>query len=271
MKSFLLPLATLCVALAVTSPCRADDVDKEKPINFQGDTGGYSQASNTGDLTGNAIITQGTLRLQADRITFKRNADNSFSAVAYGSPVTFRQRRDGSDEYDEAFAQRIAYDGQKQLVELFDHALLKRGPTNEMRSDYIAYDRAKDYATFGTPAGEATAGRPASRVSGVILPKDINNAEKGKGEGKGAGEGDKGKSAGDADKAKGSAAGADKAATAPAKAAPPEAPAKAPAAGAPAAGAKGTPSAPGSTAAGAAADTTRAAPPLTIDTDLKSQ
>jgi lipopolysaccharide export system protein LptA len=173
-------LAAAALALFASTAVLADDADKDKPINFSSDTGGYSKSTNGGDLTGNAIITQGTLTLHADRITFKVNDDNSVSAIAYGNPVVFRQRRQGTDEYDEAYAQRIAYDGQKQLVELFDRALLKRGPTNEMRSDYISYNRATDYASVGTAPGAATASRPVSRVTGVILPKDVNGAEQGK-------------------------------------------------------------------------------------------
>jgi lipopolysaccharide export system protein LptA len=173
-------LAVATLALALAAPVHADDADKDKPINFSSDTGGYSRASNTGDLCGNAVITQGTLTLHADCIKFKVNADNSVSATATGNPVSFRQRREGTDEYDEAYAQRIAYDGQKQLVELFDRALLKRGSTNEMRSDYISYNRSTDYASVGTPPSAATPTRPVSRVTGVILPKDVNAADQGK-------------------------------------------------------------------------------------------
>jgi lipopolysaccharide export system protein LptA len=180
MKILRLAAVMVAIALAAPSTSRADDADKDKPINFASDTGGYDNANGTGDLTGNATITQGTLVLHADRIVFRRNADNSFSATALGNPVTFRQKREGSDDYDEAYAQRISYNGQQQLVELFDHALLKQGPTQEMRSDYISYNRASGVANFGTAQGSATTARPPSRVTGVILPKDINAAGKGK-------------------------------------------------------------------------------------------
>jgi lipopolysaccharide transport protein LptA len=116
--------------------------------------------------------------LHADRITFKQNPDNSLSATAYGSPVSYRQKAQGSDDYDEAYAQRIVYDGHKQLVELFDRALLKQGPTKELRSDYISYDRVRGIASAGTPQGASTPDKPASRVTGVILPKDISAADK---------------------------------------------------------------------------------------------
>jgi lipopolysaccharide export system protein LptA len=175
---FALPL--LAVALVLSPPCRADDGDKDKPINFSGDTGGGSSATGVGELSGHVTITQGTLVLHADKVTFKRNPDNSLSATATGAPVSYRQKRQGTDEYDEAYAQRIVYDGQKQLVELFDRALLKQGPTKELRSDYISYNRANGVASAGAPAGTSTPDKPAARVTGVILPKDINGADKAK-------------------------------------------------------------------------------------------
>jgi lipopolysaccharide export system protein LptA len=214
MKNFAIRFAVplLALALLLSQPCRADDGDKDKPINFTSDTGGASSATGNGELSGHVTITQGTLVLHADRITFKQNPDNSLSATAFGSPVSFRQRRQGSDEYDEAYAQRIVYDGQKQLVELFDRALLKQGPTKELRSDYISYNRASGVASAGAPAGTSTPDKPASRVTGVILPKDINAVDKPKddkaGDAKGGGtKPDAGKpDAGKADAAKSDAA-----------------------------------------------------------------
>jgi lipopolysaccharide export system protein LptA len=179
---FVIPARALMVALALmlAAPCHAEDADKDKPINFSSDTGGASNATGSGELNGHVTITQGTLVLHADRITFKQNPDNSLSVTAYGNPVSYRQKSQGSDEYDEAYAQRIVYDGQKQIVELFDHALLKQGPTKELRSDYISYDRVHGIASAGTVAGASTPDKPATRVTGVILPKDINAAEKAK-------------------------------------------------------------------------------------------
>ncbi len=182
---FISSLFALSLSLALSSPCRADEADKDKPITFSSDTGGANRETGVGELTGNVTITQGTLMLHADRITFKQNPDNSISATAYGNPVSFRQKREGSDEYDEAYAQRIVYDGQKQLVELFGHGLLKQGPTNELRNDYISYDRLHGVASAGTPQGASTPNAPANRVTGVILPRDINAADKG-GDGKAA-------------------------------------------------------------------------------------
>ncbi|MGH8712382.1 MAG: lipopolysaccharide transport periplasmic protein LptA [Casimicrobiaceae bacterium] len=104
-----LPCALLCLALAA-APAWAEKADRDKPINFQGDTGGGNAETKSGELAGHVVVTQGTLSIHADRIVFHQNPDNSLSATAYGNPVTFREKRDGVDEYYEGFAQRIVYD-----------------------------------------------------------------------------------------------------------------------------------------------------------------
>jgi lipopolysaccharide export system protein LptA len=166
--------ALLCIGIAA-SPAWAEKADRDKPINFQGDTGGGNAETKNGELSGNVVVTQGTLSIHADRITFHQNPDNSLSAIAYGNPVTFREKRDGVDEYYEGFAQRIVYDGQKRFVELFDNALLKKG-SDQIRSNYISYDAATEvFKAEGRPdsgpggaAGEVPLG---ARVRGVFQPE----------------------------------------------------------------------------------------------------
>lgn len=180
-------------ALALTSTTRAEQADREKPINFSGDTGDANLQSRGGTLAGHVIVTQGTLEIRADRIVFRQNADNTLSATAYGNPVALRQKRDGVDEYYEGYAQRLEYDGSKQLVELFDNALLKRGQ-DEIRSNYVSYNTATElFKAEGRPGTVPDPAGPGARVRGQFQPKsDTPLGEKGKEPAK---SGDKGKDA----------------------------------------------------------------------------
>ena len=167
-------LAVACAALIlVAGAARAEKGDRDKPINYSADTGDVNIQTKIGNLVGNVVLTQGTLTIHADRVVFRQNPDNSLSATAYGNPVTFRQKRDGVNEYYEGFAQRGEYDGTKELLQLFDRALLRRGG-DEIRSNYISYNTATDlFKAEGrpatTPANEA--GGPGPRVRGVFQPK----------------------------------------------------------------------------------------------------
>jgi len=176
-------LLLVAFAVALAAPAaRAEKSDKEKPINYSADTGDVNYQTKKGALRGNVVITQGTLSIRADRIDFRQNPDNSVSATAFGNPVTVRQKRDGSDEYYEAYAQRVEYDGAKDFVELFDRALLRRGQ-DEIRSNYISYNAAtevfKAEGRADTPAATDTG--PGARVRGVFQPKSDAPLVPGKG------------------------------------------------------------------------------------------
>jgi len=166
----------LAVAVLVLQPpcARAEKADRDKPINYQADSGDVNYQTKIGTLLGNVILTQGTLTIHADKIVFHQNPDNSVSATAYGNPLTFREKRDNVDEYYEGVAQRAEYDGQKRFLELFDRALLRKG-TDEIRSNYISYNAETEFfKAEGRPdtrpaaAGEAPLG---ARVRGVFQPQ----------------------------------------------------------------------------------------------------
>ncbi len=168
-------LLAVCAAGAIAAaPAHADKADREKPINFSADQPAEVDFERrVGTLRGTVVITQGTMTIRADRIDFKQNPDNSLSATAYGNPVSFRQKKDGSDEYFEGFAQRAVYDGQKQTLELFDRALLKQG-SDEIRSNYVSYNSATGiFKAEGRPDAPGVEG-PGDRVRGVFQPRADN-------------------------------------------------------------------------------------------------
>ena len=164
-------LLSCALPALVVGPAAAEKADREKPINFSAEQPAEVDfEKRIGTLRGNVVITQGTMTIRADRIDFKQNADNSLSATAFGNPVSFRQKKDDSDEYYEGYAQRAVYDGQKQLLELFERALLKQG-NDEIRSNYVSYNSATGiFKAEGRPDAPGTEG-PGDRVRGVFQPR----------------------------------------------------------------------------------------------------
>lgn len=168
-------LLAALLAAAFAAAALAETGDREKPINYSADRGDLNYETKIGKLDGNVVLTQGTITVRADRVTFRQNPDNSMQVTAYGNPVSFRQKRDGSDEYYEGFAQRVEYDGAKDLLELFDRALLKRG-TDEIRSNYVSYNtKTEVFKAEGrpdTPAAAAADNGPGARVRGTFQPRE---------------------------------------------------------------------------------------------------
>jgi lipopolysaccharide export system protein LptA len=166
-------LAIIAIALGA-SFAHAETADKGKPISFTSDGGEVNYEKKTGVLTGNVVITQGTLTIRADKINFRQNPDNSLSATAFGNPISFRQKRDDAEGYYEGWAQRAEYDGSKEQLELFDNAILKRG-TDEIRSNYISYNSKTElFKAEGRPATTPIAGEAGrnDRVRGTFQPKE---------------------------------------------------------------------------------------------------
>ncbi len=166
-----LVVAACMFAPAAIGVAAAEKADRDKPINFSAEQPAEVDfEKRVGTLRGNVVITQGTMTIHADRIDFRQNPDNSLSATATGNPISFRQKKDDSDEYFEGYAQRAVYDGQKQTLELFDRALLKQG-TDEIRSNYISYNSATGiFKAEGRPDAPGVEG-PGSRVRGVFQPR----------------------------------------------------------------------------------------------------
>jgi len=176
-KRILRPLLAIALGAAAFA-AGAETADREKPINFSADKGDLNYETKLGKLDGNVVLTQGTITVRADRLSFKQNPDNSMQVTAFGNPVTFRQKRDGVDEYYEGYAQRVEYDGARDQLELHDRALLKRG-TDEIRSNYISYNAKTElFKAEGrpdTPAAAAADNGPGARVRGQFQPREGQN------------------------------------------------------------------------------------------------
>ncbi len=162
-------LALAAVAI-VALPAGAETGDREKPINYWADY----------DMTGNATaghvvlrknvrVVQGTTTINADELDLTETGD-SFKAVASGAPVSFRTRSDNSDDFREAFAKKIVYDGKTGIIELFDDVLVRRG-LDEQVGQYARYNMNSGDFTFGAKPGTPDSTPTPSRVRGVFMPK----------------------------------------------------------------------------------------------------
>jgi len=164
----------VCLLCLLFVPCaRAERADREKPINLEADTMEVDDMAKVSTYTGNVRLTQGTLLILADKLVVRQDKDGFSSATALGNPVSFRQKREGVDEYIEGWANRIEYDGRRDRVELFGNARVRRGQ-DEVRGSYIAYDaRSEFYQVKGGPEA-VTETNPKGRVRAVIQPKAKN-------------------------------------------------------------------------------------------------
>ena len=170
-KSPFAAVLLLLTLLLAGGPALAEKADRSKPVNIEADSVTVDDLRKVSVYLGNVVLVQGTMTLHADKIVVHQDAAGFNSATAYGKPVSFRQKRDGSDEYIEGYADRMQYDGKPGTLQLFDNAHLKRG-ADDLRGSYISYNSNTEF--FEVKGGNNTAGSPSGRkgrVSAVIQPK----------------------------------------------------------------------------------------------------
>ena len=153
----------------------AERADRDKPVHLESDRATVENfgRSNGEDrisvFTGNVVLTQGTLVIRSDKMVVKEDANGFQNVTAYGNLASFRQKRDGVNEYIEGWSERMEYDSKTDKVELFKQARLKRG-LDEVHGDYISYEATTEF--FQVNNGAKIKIKPDSRVHAIIRPKN---------------------------------------------------------------------------------------------------
>ncbi|MGZ5582680.1 MAG: lipopolysaccharide transport periplasmic protein LptA [Usitatibacter sp.] len=183
------PTALLMIATvlaAASAPSSAERADREKEIVVGADHLLADDANRTSTFEGAVVVTQGTMRIGADKVTVKEDAERHKYYIANGAPVSFRQKRDNVDEWIEGFADRAEFDDRADVLKLFNRARVKSNQS-EITGDFITYDMRKEVAEVsGAPPGRTAPPKEGTgRVKVIIQPPKKTAADDDKA-GKGA-------------------------------------------------------------------------------------
>jgi lipopolysaccharide export system protein LptA len=166
------PISKLLLAtlLLLCSPAGfAELADRNKPIHLEADQVLMDDAQQVSTFTGNVQLAQGTMLIRGDKIVVVQDKDGFKHATAYGKPSSFRQKREGLDEYVEAYGERIEYDTRNDTLNLYTQALLKRNK-DEVRGEHITYNAKTEIFQVGS-SGASPGDAPPQRVRAVLQPK----------------------------------------------------------------------------------------------------
>jgi lipopolysaccharide export system protein LptA len=158
------------LGMVLPSSVLAERADRDQPVHLEADRATVQDANKLATFTGNVVLTQGTLVIRADKMTVKEDANGFQYATAFGNLVSFRQKRDGRDEYVEGWSERMEYDGKADKVQLFKKARLRRGQ-DEVHGDYISYDAVNEFFQVNGVGEASTQTHSEGRVRAVIQPK----------------------------------------------------------------------------------------------------
>ena len=170
-------IAILCVLLVAPGLCIGEKADRDKPTQVEANKMSADDVRRVNVFEGNVVVTKGTIRITADRIVVRQDAEGFQFATATGKPARFRQRQDpkpGETEgiWVEGEALRIELDDKNQKIELFDKARVNRG-CDEVAGDYIFVDQRSDF--YEVKGGKDSGAK--GRVKAVIAPKAAEAAK----------------------------------------------------------------------------------------------
>ena len=178
------PMAALALGCAVAlAPAHAEKADRLKEMNIVSDRGGkLDQQNRFAEVEGNVVITKGTILMHADRVQVRQSAAGYDTAVAFGTagrPATFRQKRDGADEYIEGEADRLEYDARTDTVKFVNNAVVRRlrgaTVTDEISGNLITYDGTSQVSSV-TGGANPTPTNPTGRVRVTLTPREGTEA-----------------------------------------------------------------------------------------------
>ena len=184
-KTSYFPQLLLCagLALALAGAAYAEKGDRQQPMNIEADALRYDDLKQVSIFTGNVVLTRGTIVIKGARIEVRQDPQGYQQGVvtaAEGQRASFRQKRDGEDEFVEGESETIEYDGRADVFKLIKNAQLRRlrgtQVSDVVTGNVIQYNSLTDVFTVdgGSQKGSAPGG---GRVRATLTPRSAAPAQ----------------------------------------------------------------------------------------------
>jgi len=117
--------ALLCCVSLPLSIAHALPSDQNQPASLEADRATYNERTGITTYTGNVLITQGSVRIEADSIVVNLTSNRGIKdATAKGRPARFQQQISADKGLARGEGQSVVYDAQAGIVTLTGNALL---------------------------------------------------------------------------------------------------------------------------------------------------
>jgi lipopolysaccharide export system protein LptA len=157
----------------------AEKADKNKPMDILADKLTHDDIQQLSTYTGNVILTKGTITLKGDKMVIRQDPEGYQYGVVTGKLASFRQKREGLDQFIEGYGLEINYNGKTEVVRFIEKAnvrrLEKEKVMDEIQGKIVIYDsRNENYTVEGGSTDTATGTNPSGRVKVTIQPKNTD-------------------------------------------------------------------------------------------------
>lgn len=178
MKYLTAKLLLVNVGIVLATTAYAEKADRTKPIFLEARELRFDDVKQTVESSGDVILTRGTLVIRAAKMALRKASDGYEFATLTGtpdSPPSFRQKRDGVDEFIEGQSESIEYDARADTIKLINNAELRRlrGTTlaDEITASVILYENLTDRFSADSGASSVGALPQGKRVRVMLVPK----------------------------------------------------------------------------------------------------
>lgn len=158
----------LIFMLLFSSASYAERADREKPVDIEADQAMVDDAKQVSTFTGRVVLTQGTMVIRGDKLVVQQDKSGFKHGTAYGHTASFRQKREGLNEYVEGYGERIEYDTRADTVDFYGQARVKRSQ-DEVRGEHVTYNSNTEIFQADNKGATPGDGAPA-RVHAVLYP-----------------------------------------------------------------------------------------------------
>jgi lipopolysaccharide export system protein LptA len=163
----------------VSTSALAEKADKNKPMDILADKLTHDDIQQLSTYTGNVILTKGTITLRGDKMVIRQDPEGYQYGIITGKLASFRQKREGLDQFIEGYGLEINYNGKTEVVRFIERAnvrrLEKEKVMDEIQGKIVIYDsRNENYTVEGGSTESATGSNPSGRVKVTIQPKNTD-------------------------------------------------------------------------------------------------
>lgn len=159
-------LATALLSVSFSAAALKGDTDQ--PINIDSGSQSLDMENNVVVFSDNVVITQGSIKINAAKVTITRQEGKKETIDASGSPVTFQQTLDNGKPVN-GKGNSVHYDLGSEFLTLIGNAELKQ-LDSFIKAEKITYDVKKQQL-------KATSGGK-SRVKTVLIPSQLQDSKK---------------------------------------------------------------------------------------------
>ena len=142
------------ILLAAGQMAHAIPSDQNQPVVLEADRATFNDKTGLTSYTGNVIVTQGTIRIEADSMVMNLEPNRSIRlATAKGRPARFQQQVEAGKGLTRGEGQTIVYDARTSIVTLTGNAYLNNDGAT-FNGNQLRYSMARgDVEATSTPKG----------------------------------------------------------------------------------------------------------------------